>query len=497
MAKAMIKDQLVSKNKIRSEFLAMLSRMYSEELPEYKQFVEIVNNSNQEFIKNNPNVKVDKLSRVIEERHGAIRVGKPEEMRIVARIFACLGMEPINFYDLTSVKKAMPIIATAFRPKTEEEINESAFRMFCSMLFLDDDRFFNDEQRQIAKTKLAKRKVFSDKLLEILDIAENQGGLTQTQSQAFLEEAVNSFRIDLNQVIDFKLYKDFIINGNDVAADIICFSTIHINHLTPRVYDIFDAHQQLKNNNIPTINEVQGPPKRRNEEALPLLNQTSRKAPGEFIYASTDKKLLNDIDYQYQVVKELEENNEIKHIEPKESEDIKDYLNRVEAALKISELKVVAMKHKARFGEIECRGVALTPEGRAAYDKAITDGTYVDYYPKTHLELAKKKYAYYKYSLANNKKLESKISKDNLLELAEKGYVILTPITYEDFLPKSAAGIFESNLSSDVKIREKLENSTEFKNQKILEEAIGKKIINSYELYEAIEQQSILKLMEF
>ena len=56
--KNIISKQFISKDKIRSQFLLALSKMYSKELPEYRQFVDIVNNSNQNFIKKYPNIKV-------------------------------------------------------------------------------------------------------------------------------------------------------------------------------------------------------------------------------------------------------------------------------------------------------------------------------------------------------------------------------------------------------------------------------------------------------
>jgi uncharacterized glyoxalase superfamily metalloenzyme YdcJ len=451
----------ISKNKIRAQFLETLSNIYSEELPQYREFVEIVNASNQEFVRKNPDKKFDPLTRVREERHGAIRVGKASEMKIISRVFACFAMEPVNFYDLTAVKKPMPVISTAFRPKTKEEIDKSAFRMFVSMLYVDDERFFNDEQRKIISEKLAQRNVFDEELLGLLDIAEKQGGLTQIQADKLVAKAASALKMDCEQVIDFDLYKGFITSGNDVAADIICFNTIHINHLTPRVYDIFDVHQRLQDLGIPTIKQVQGPPRRENEEALPLLNQTSRKAPGEYIFTSKDTEILK----KYHLGELVIDKARITKVEPQENEEITDYLDRVGKILESDQ--IVAIKHKARFGEIECRGVALTPKGRAVYDKMVANGTYVSDFPKTHADLAASGYAYYEYF------------KDGKI----------TPITYEDFLPKSAAGIFASNLSGEAKeMAEK--NSQTKKHQKILESAIGKKIINAYEFYAEIEENS-------
>ena len=49
------------------------------------------------------------------ERHGAIRIGRPDEYRWIARFFAQFAMEPHNFYDMASVgAKSQPVIATAY-----------------------------------------------------------------------------------------------------------------------------------------------------------------------------------------------------------------------------------------------------------------------------------------------------------------------------------------------------------------------------------------------
>src|SRR5699024_9742510 len=76
---------------------------------------------------------------------------------------------------------------------------------------------------------------------------------------------------------------------------------------------------------------------------------------------------------------------------------------------------------RVRFGEVEQRGVALTPAGRERYDAEGIAGL-----ARSDAELDARDLAYY--------------TRD------EHG--ALTPIVYEDFLPKSAAGIFASNLTS-------------------------------------------------
>ena len=84
---------------------------------------------------------------------------------------------------------------------------------------------------------------------------------------------------------------------------------------------------------------------------------------------------------------------------------------------------------RVRFGEVEARGVALTPEGRRRYDAAMATAdpaaVWRHHFPGTHDEMAASGLAYY------------------------HGGDPAKPVVYEDFLPASAAGIFRSNLDSD------------------------------------------------
>src|SRR4029079_15330356 len=86
--------------------------------------------------------------RVATERHGAIRVGTPHELRQVGRIFRGFGMHPVGFYDLRDTGRvAVPVVSTAFRPIDPDELEVNPFRVFTSMLTIDDDRFFSADLR--------------------------------------------------------------------------------------------------------------------------------------------------------------------------------------------------------------------------------------------------------------------------------------------------------------------------------------------------------------
>jgi uncharacterized glyoxalase superfamily metalloenzyme YdcJ len=64
--------------------------------------------------------------------------------------------------------------------------------------------------------------------------------------------------------------------------------------------------------------------------------------------------------------------------------------------------------------------------------------------------------------------------------------LILTPQIYEDFLPVSAAGIFQSNLNNNSQ-----SNYTQQSNQKLFEESLGANVIDEMTLYKEIEESSL------
>ena len=108
--------------------------------------------------------------------------------------------------------------------------------------------------------------------------------------------------------------------------------------------------------------------------------------------------------------------------------------------------------HTARFGEIEQRGAALTRKGRALYDRCLAAKDFADF-PDTLAELRDDGLAYFDSSGA--------------------------PLTYEDFLPVSAAGIFKSNLRET----EAAKMIAATGNQAQFEAALGRPVLDMFELY--------------
>ena len=66
------------------------------------------------------------------ERHGAIRLGTPEELTMMWRVFAVMGMQPVGYYDLSVAGVQLP--ATAFCAVSDEALARNPLRVFTSLL---------------------------------------------------------------------------------------------------------------------------------------------------------------------------------------------------------------------------------------------------------------------------------------------------------------------------------------------------------------------------
>ena len=91
---------------LRADFSQSLSDMYRAEVPAYGTLIDIVGRINAEH----EGIRSDG------ERHGAIRLGTAEELSLIRRVFAVLGLHPVGYYDLSVA--GLPVHSTAFRPIT-------------------------------------------------------------------------------------------------------------------------------------------------------------------------------------------------------------------------------------------------------------------------------------------------------------------------------------------------------------------------------------------
>lgn len=388
---------MVGSTQLRAEFARRLSRMYGDEVPAYRTLVDVASEVNQEVVARDPGAeRLGSIERVTAERHGAIRVGTAEELRQVGRLFAAMGMHPVGFYDLRDAGAAsVPVVSTAFRPVERHELAANPFRVFVSVLTSDDRRFFTAELQEEVDAFLARRQLFAPELLDLATVAEAEGGLDADAAQRFLSLATGSFALS-TEPIDRQWYER-LEQVSGVAADIAGVTTTHINHLTPRVLDIDLLYRRMRDRGVEMIDEIQGPP--RVDGTAVLLRQTSFRALAE-------PRRFREPDGSV-----------------------------VEGALRV------------RFGEVEARGVALTPAGRDRYD-----ATGVAALPRTDRDLAVADLAYYTAEVSPALPPGPPPAlppTGDLAALVDGGWVTLQPIVYEDFLPRSAAGIFRSNLARD------------------------------------------------
>ncbi|WP_197285064.1 2-oxoadipate dioxygenase/decarboxylase [Sciscionella sediminilitoris] len=389
---------------LRAEFARRLSEMYGREVPAYTTLVEVSRAVNTEVLQRSgaDAERLGSITRVTAERHGAIRVGTPEELHQVARIFGALGMHPVGFYDLRdAAASAVPVISTAFRPIEAEELAHNPFRVFTSMLTPADPRFFTSELRAELEAFLARRRLFGPELLELADRAEHDRQLCETDAERFLELAVGAFELS-TEPVDKRWYET-LEQVSAVAADIGGVTSTHINHLTPRVLDIDALYQRMSERGIEMIDAIQGPPRWNGPDVL--RRQTSFRALAE----------------------------------PRR-------MRAPDGTVSTGALRV-------RFGEVEARGIALTRNGRARYDRLLEEygdapepEVWQRNFPATERGLLEEDLAYFTYRLRADRPRDSR-PPANLAGLLDEGWVRAEPIVYEDFLPRSAAGIFQSNLS--------------------------------------------------
>ncbi|HET6731925.1 VOC family protein [Mycobacterium sp.] len=393
----------VTLGQLRARFAAALSQMYGAEVPAYTTLVEVSAEVNRER---------GASERVTAERHGAIRVGSARELADVADLFAAFGMYPVGFYDLRDAASPVPVVSTAFRPIDTDELAHNPFRVFTSMLATADPRFFPAELRGRVERFVAQRRLFEPALIAQARRIADDGGARAEQAESFVRTAVSAFALS-REPIDRGWYEE-LSRVSAVVADIAGVTTTHINHLTPRVLDIDELYRRMNARGITMIDAIQGPPRWHGPDVL--LRQTSFRALAEpRRFRNTDGTVSD-------------------------------------GALRV------------RFGEVEARGVALTPKGRERYDAAMATAdpaaVWGDYFPATHEELAARGLAYY------------------------HGGDPSKPVVYEDFLPASAAGIFRSNLDTDTQAAEGADNADY--SPEWMAGQIGHHVHDPYELYEKV-----------
>lgn len=472
---------LVDQDDLRTDFALALSAMYKQEVPLYGDLVQIVREVNEAVIEEGNAANWDYgKERFDLERHGAIRLGSAHELRVIGRVFALIGLHPVGYYDLSVAD--LPMHATAFRPISQKALARNPFRVFTTIL---RPELLEPRSRQLALSMIGSRKMFTDELLDRIELGETQGGFTPAQASSFIQEALKTFRWQHSAACSFEDYQT-LKSEHPILADISCFGTAHINHLTPRTLDIDRAYTLMKARGLTVKDGIEGPPRRsvpvllRQTSFLALEERTSFSSGGGAVTVSHD-------------------------------ESVED--------------TVIQGTHKARFGEIEQRGAALTPKGRSLYDTILAEGGHAgrssDFnarLPDNWNDLLEQGLVYCLYrvkatSIVNGSNSLERTEPILVKQLLDDGILEAVPQTYEDFLPVSAAGIFRSNLSdggsstsshlSNASISTAGSNTNvahehqypnvnwSFPDQDGFEEALGRRVMDPYQWYAKAQEDTL------
>ena len=258
--------------------------------------------------------------------------------------------------------------------------------------------------------------------------------------------------------VDRKWYEE-LESISSVAADIGGVSTTHINHLTPRVLNIDELYSRMEARGISMIDSIQGPPKCEGPDVL--LRQTSFRALSE-------PRMFKEADGSV-----------------------------CEGALQV------------RFGEVEARGIALTPTGRAVYDSSMAEvdaesaqsrrdradvaqEIWAQRFPRTEAEFLQKDLGYFTFELVSERPASDMPSQ--LIDMVSEGHIRIEPIVYEDFLPQSAAGIFASNLSGDGNVRDAQGDAP--RDAAWMSDRIGTPVLDSFEIYAQERASSLARVCQ-
>lgn len=533
--------RFVDKFAMQHRLFSELSAMFGAEVPLYDKSLLVNRVCNETVVAQLAamfrgfGVSAAQLERTSGERHGAIRIGKPVEYRWVGRFFAAFAMEPHNYYDMTDLgPKSQPVVATAFRSRLNPE-----HRVFCSLLMTD---YFDPATRARIEALLAPREVFSAAAKALLEKNEQQGGLDSDDANRLIREGVTQIFKWTGRARDHGLYQDLCAAGFKIAADIACFESHHLNHLTPNTLclDLYTAAMKR------CMGEMDEATFRRRAE-ISLLRLGERvdhdylrlhfrhlseadlgSFPAVALPAATLAQLVDGLAERLRepdlALAKLPHAGFKDFTEgPPENTPV---LLRQDAYKALPEPvqfvqpdgSVRDAAHTARFGEIEQRFYATTPAGRELYDRCLVAAEAAK---EQHPGLSKKDFAAFEQIYAAPfavfpKKLSALLEQNlvygcytvtgkglaagqageiptaDLSDLVRLGYLVVDGLRYEDFLPVSAAGIFASNLSqygtkSTAAVKPVYPQS-------LLEGILDRKIVDANVTYAGLDAESRLRV---
>lgn len=220
--------------RLRARFARSLSDSYAREVSAHTTLVDMIARVDADVLRRDGDRarRLGGIERVRTERHAAIRVATPGELRQAGQIFAALGMRPVGAYDPgDAAARPAPVVSTLFRPVDPGELARAPFRVFTSVLVPGDRRSCTAERQQDGETFLARRRIFPPELLRLAERAEGEHGLPPEAARQFLDLATAAFRPSRAPV-----------------------------DLTPRVLDLDELHRRMADRGVEMTGGIQGPP---------------------------------------------------------------------------------------------------------------------------------------------------------------------------------------------------------------------------------------------
>ena len=256
----MVASDRVPPSTIRQQVVSRILAKFKEDMPIYEQMIGVADQINAQA----GAAEAQRLGKIM---HAAIRCASDEELRTIGELFALMGNEPVNYYDL---RERVSVESTAFRPTTVEEIERNGFRIFCSRLSLD---CIPAEQRPFVESLIARRHLFSPEFLALIEAGTANNGFTPPQAEQFVNGCVVVFTRPEEALLSRAEYEQ-LQAINKVACQILVTNSLAFNHLTPSVASVPAAHAEMLQRGINTIPVWQGP-----VDKDVILRQTSCLAP--------------------------------------------------------------------------------------------------------------------------------------------------------------------------------------------------------------------------
>jgi uncharacterized glyoxalase superfamily metalloenzyme YdcJ len=334
------------------------------------------------------------------------------------------------------------------------------------------------------------------------------------------------------------LYQDLCAAGFKIAADIACFESHHLNHLTPNTLgmDLYTAamkHAMGERDAAAFRDRATVVLARLRDHAdhdylrlhfkhlspATIANFTPGRLPAGALLALVEV-LAQRLQQPDLALAQLPHAGFKDYTEgPAEDTPV---LLRHDAYKALTEPvqftqpdgSVVNTVHTARFGEIEQRFYATTPRGRDLYDRCLDAAeaakeqqpglvkkdmaAYERLYaapfaafPKRLSDLLEQNLVYGRYTTTETGRAAARaggIATVDFPAMVKAGYVAVEGLRYEDFLPVSAAGIFASNLNQYGTKSTATQKPVYSRAQ--LEEILGRKIVDPDVTYAGLDAES-------